>query len=333
MKTMMMLGAVLTLLAGAVCAQESSGLKGSASPAFSATRLLNAPADGQLSMDDCKGEVVLVKLWGVKCGPCIGSMPEVQSLWNKYEGKGLHIFMLERQGHSESEIKQLYKEMNLSFPQVIEGDFGGFRGVGSIPYAYVIGVDGKVIFEGHSGYTGEIDKEIKKVRYLGLGKNEVAKEVEKAAQLLSAGEYAKALDEARKVKEKKGEDQAVATDADLIVARVEGKVANMRKSIDSAKESRRYHEAVAMLTVLSGRAFKGMEAADKAATELKEMKTDKAIKDELSAWAALTTLLESIKKSKDAARKAELENFANRNTGKAAAEEAMKLAGEIADSK
>jgi hypothetical protein len=88
-----------------------------------------------------------------------------------------------------------------------------------------------------------------------------------------------------------------------------------------------------MLTVLSGRAFKGMEAADKAATELKEMKADKAIKDELSAWTALTTLLESIKKQKDAARKAELENFANRNTGKAAAEEAMKLAGEITDSK
>jgi hypothetical protein len=223
--------------------------------------------------------------------------------------------------------------MKLSFPQVIEGDFGGFRGVGSIPYAYVIGVDGKVIFEGNSGYAGEIDKEIKKVKYLGLGKNDVAKEVEKAAQLLSAGEYAKAMDEARKVKEKKGDDVAVAADADLVVSRVERKVSNMRASIDAAKEARRYHEAVAMLTALSGRQFKGMEAAEKAATELKEMKADKAIKDELSAWAALTTLLETIKKQKDAARKTELESFALRNAGKAAAEDAAKLAGEITDSK
>lgn len=329
MNKVMMLGAVLTLLCCAAYAQKTSGLTGNAAPDFSATRLLNAPADGQLSLADCKGEVVLVKLWGVKCGPCIGSMPEVQHLWEKYEGKGLHIFMLERQGHGESEIKKLYADMKLTFPQVIEGSFGGFPGVGSIPYAYVIGVDGKVLWEGNSGYAGEIDKEIKKVKYLGLGKNEIAKELEKAAQMLGTGDYAKAADEARKVKEKKADDAAIVADADLIISRVDARAAGLRKAIDTAKEARRYHEAAAMLATLSGKGFKGMEVADTAATELKEMKADKGIKEELAAWNALTTLLETIKKQKDAARKAELENFATRNAGKAAADEASKLAAEI----
>ena len=163
MKTALMLAALMVLCSPALSAAETSVMVGEQSPDFRADRFLNEPADRKKTLADCKGEVVLVKLWGVECGPCLASMPEVQALWNRYEGKGLHVFMLERQGHDEAAITKVFRSRGLTFPDVLEGSFP-FQGVGSLPYAYVIGVDGRVIFEGHSGYSAVIDEEIRNVK-------------------------------------------------------------------------------------------------------------------------------------------------------------------------
>ena len=158
-----MLGTLTLLCCAALSAAKTSGMLGNPSPNFRADRCLNEPADQRKTLADCKGEVVLVKLWGVKCGPCLASMSEVQALWNAYGGRGLHVFMLERQGHDEAAITQVFRRRGLTFPDVLEGNFP-FWGVGSLPYAYVIGVDGTVIFEGHDGYSAVIEEEIKKVK-------------------------------------------------------------------------------------------------------------------------------------------------------------------------
>src|SRR5262249_7613171 len=161
--TLMALCCAMTLSCAAQSGTRTSGMVGKPSPAFVADRSVNEPADKMKTLAGCKGEVVLVKLWGVKCAPCLASMPEVQALWTKYEGKGLHVFMLERQGHDEAAITKVFRSRGLTFPGVLEGSFP-FQGAGTLPYAYVIGVDGPVIFEGHSGYWAVIDEEIQKVK-------------------------------------------------------------------------------------------------------------------------------------------------------------------------
>jgi len=163
MKTTLMLATLIVLCSPALSAAATNGMLGKPSPDFKADRCLNEPADQMKTLADCKGEVILVKLWGTKCGPCLASMSEVQTLWNKYQGRGLHVFMLERQGHDEAAITKVFRSRGLTFPDVLEGSFP-FQGVGTLPYAYVIGVDGTVIFEGHDGYSGVIEEEIKKVK-------------------------------------------------------------------------------------------------------------------------------------------------------------------------
>jgi hypothetical protein len=163
MKTQLILGTLTVLCCAALSAAQTTGMVGKPSPDFKADRCLNEPADQMKTLADCKGDVILVKEWGVKCGPCLASMSEVQALWDKYQGKGLHVFMLERQGHDEAAITKVFRSRGLTFPAVLEGNFP-FRGVGALPYAFVIGVDGTVIFEGHDGYSGVIDEEIKKVK-------------------------------------------------------------------------------------------------------------------------------------------------------------------------
>lgn len=306
-------------------------LTGKASPDFSATRFINPPADGRTSFEDCKGEVILVKLWGVNCGPCLRSMPEVQALWNKYEGKGLHVFMCERQNHNEAEIQKIYTGKGLTFPQVIEGNMGGFPGVGRIPYAYVIGVDGTVVFEGSSGYGAAIETEIEKINYLGLGKNDVAPGLEKAATAFSEKEYSKARDEATKQKESNADDEALVADADYIINKVDALVARLFAEVDTAKEKRRYHDAVATLERLTGKEFKGLEAADKAGEDLKELKKDKQVKEELKAWDAFGKTVEANGKTDNTdAQRANLEKFIKKYDGTAAAEDAARKLESIA---
>lgn len=318
----------LTILALAIAlapAMFAGEITGQDAPSFSATKFINPPADGRTSFEDCKGDVILVKLWGVKCGPCLASMPEVQALWNRYEGKGLHIFMVERQNHSEADIQKVYNSKGLTFPQVVEGNMGGFPGVGRIPYAYVIGVDGKVIFEGSKGYVGVIDEEIKKIKYLGLGKNEVAEGLEKAASAYSEGDYAKAREEAAKEKEGNADNEALVADADYIINKVDGLISKKLAAVDAAKAARRYHEAVAILEELSGKSFKGLEVADQAKDDLKELTKDKEVKEELKAWDAYTKTAEANEKARDEeTKRANWEKFVKKYEGTAAADEAAK---------
>jgi thiol-disulfide isomerase/thioredoxin len=323
MKTML-IAMLAFALAPVLLAQNT--LMGKDCPEFSATKFINPPADGKTSFADCKGEVILVKLWGVKCGPCLASMPNVQALWTKYEGKGLHIFMVERQNHSEADIQKIYNGKGLTFPQVIEGNMGGFPGVGTIPYAYVIGVDGKVIFEGSKGYGAAIDTEIQKIKYLGLGKNEVAPGLEKAATSFSGKDYATALEEANKIKAKEGATEAQIADADFIIKRVEGLVENLNKRIEAAKAARRYHEAIAMLEELGGKSFKGLDASTQAQEAVKELKKDKDVKEELKAWDALAKTVEANEKAKnDAAKKESLKAFIKKYPESAAAKDAQAM--------
>lgn len=257
------------------------------------------------------------------------ALPSVEALWQKNKDRGLHIFLVESQGGTLEDITKYAKDKKLSFPIAIRNscDFGGYKGGNGLPYAFVVGPDGKVAWQGRSGYAAVIEKELERIKYPGLGKLEVAPALVKAATQFGTGNYAAARDEAMKVREKEAADEAVVADADFIIKRVEARVAGLRARIDAAKEKRRYHEAIAMLDELSGKAYKGMEESDKAAEEAKELKKDKDVKAELKAWADLAKVLDANEKAKsDADKKKNLIKFVEKNEGTAAAEEAKALA-------
>lgn len=260
------------------------------------------------------------------------ALPSVEALWQKNKDRGLHIFLVESQGGTLEDISKYVKDRNLTFPVAIrnECDFDGYKGGNGLPYAFVVGPDGKVAWQGRDGYAAVIEKELARIKYPGLGKLDVAPELVKAATQFGTGNYASAREDAMKVKEKEADNEAVVADADFIIKRVEARVAGLRSKIDAAKEKRRYHEAVAMLEELSGKAYKGMEESDKAGEELKELKKDKEVKAELKAWSDLAKVLEANEKAKsDVDRKKNLIKFVEKNEGMAAAEEAKALADAI----
>lgn len=255
------------------------------------------------------------------------ALPSVEALWKNNKDRGLNVFLVESQNHKLDELTKYASDKGLTFPIAIrnECDFGGYKGGNGLPYAFVVGPDGKVVWQGRSGYAAVCAEQLDRIKYPGLGKLDVAPECVKAATEFGEGNFADAREEAVKVKEKEADNEAAVADAEFIIKRVDAKIESMRARIDDAKTKRRYHEAVRMLEELSDKAFKGLEVADKAKEEAKELKKEQ--KDEIKAWEQLEKTLAANEKAKDDAdRKKNLIKFYEKYEGMAAAEEAKTLA-------
>ncbi|MBZ0136764.1 MAG: hypothetical protein K8I27_10365 [Planctomycetes bacterium] len=259
-------------------------------------------------------------------------MPSNQALWEKNKDRGLHVFLVESQGGTLEDITQYAKDRKLTLPLVIRNgsNFDGYKGGNGLPYAFVVGPDGKVVWQGRSGYEAIIEQQLERIKYPGLGKLEVAPECTKAAEKFGSGDFAGARDEAVKVQEKEADNEAALADADYIIKRVDGLIDTMRAKIEDAKSKRRYHDAVRLLDELSGKGFKGMEVADKAKDEAKELKKEQ--KDELKAWEQFEKTLEVNEKAKsDGDKKKNLVKFYEKYEGTAAADEAKAMADGLSD--
>ena len=257
------------------------------------------------------------------------ALPSVEALWKNNKDRGLHIFLVESQGGTLEDITKYAAGKGLTFPIPIGSgaNFSNYPGGNGLPYAFVIGPDGKVAWQGREGYAAAAVKELERIKYPGLGKLEVAPELVKSATSFGTGSYGAAHEEALKVKEKQADNEAAVADADYIIQRVEERVTALRAKIDEAKGTKRYHEALAMLDVLASKAYKGLPESEPAAGEAKELRKDKAVKEELKAWDALTKTLEANEKAKsDVDKKKNLIKFYEKYEGMAAAEEAKTLA-------
>lgn len=255
------------------------------------------------------------------------ALPSLQGLWNEYGGKGLNMYLLESQGTEEGALKKFLADRGITAP-VYMGGMSGYPGDRALPFSYVIGVDGTVVFEGRGDYHSVIKAEMAKIKYPGLGKLDVAKGLEKAAQSFVEKQYAKAIEDCNKVIEK-GKDEAAVADAQFIIERCNAQGARIRADVDKAKEEKRYLDAFAGLETLAN-GFKGMELGDAAAAELKELKKDKDVKREVDAATALQKLIESQKTVKSKTDRAkQLRDFAKKNDGTRAAQDAASKAAEI----
>jgi hypothetical protein len=260
----------------------------------------------------------------------VKALPSVQGLWEKYKDQGLHIFLVESQGGTKDSLEQYAKDKGLTFPIAIRNDcdFNQYKGGNGLPYAFVVGPDGKVAWQGRKGYAAVIAEQLERIKYPGLGKFEVNEECDKAATLFSEKEYGKAREEAMDVKEDEADNPEAVADAEFIIKRVDEKVASLNAAVDDAISKKRYLDAVRLLEELEGKAFKGMDEVQEAAEKRREeLEDDDEIKDEIKAWEKLEKTLESNEKARsDEQRRSNLIKFWEKYEGTAAAEEARRLA-------
>ncbi len=129
-----------------VKADPSLGWEGQVLPDFSAA----VDLDGKpISLADYRGKVVLLDFWAVWCGPCLGEIPRIKAVYEKYHAEGFDVIGVSLD-EDAAVLREFIKEQEIPWRQILDGDgFGGAfakrYGIRSIPAPFLIDRVGKVI--------------------------------------------------------------------------------------------------------------------------------------------------------------------------------------------
>lgn len=133
---------------------------------------LKDPDGKVIKLEDLKGKIVLLDFWATWCGPCKQAMPGVQKLHEHFKGdKRVLIFGINTWEEDPAKAVKYMKDKEYTYGLLLEGDdVAEAYGVSGIPTFYVIGPDGKVLFnevganpEAEKILTELIKKELKKL--------------------------------------------------------------------------------------------------------------------------------------------------------------------------
>jgi thiol-disulfide isomerase/thioredoxin len=111
------------------------------------------------------GKVVVVEQWGVKCPPCIASLPGMARLAQSYEKKGLIVVGLECQGSPKEAILSVLKTARVKYPVMAGGSAPGSPG--TIPYVCVFDTSGKLVWNGNphdDNFERAVKKELREIK-------------------------------------------------------------------------------------------------------------------------------------------------------------------------
>ena len=102
-------------------------------------------ADGNSSLADFKGKVVVLNVWASWCDPCREEMPLLQRVHERIEPQGGVVLGVDTQDASSKAIAFL-KEVNASFPSMrdIDRSYGRQFGVNAYPETFLIDRQGRV---------------------------------------------------------------------------------------------------------------------------------------------------------------------------------------------
>lgn len=119
---------------------------GSKAPAFEAVTL-DTPARVK-SLDEYRGQVVLLNIWATWCEPCRVEMPSIEQVHKALGPKGLKVIAISvDEPGFEPQIRDFVKQYGLTFQILHDPDTAGIRKryqVTGYPETFVIGRDGLI---------------------------------------------------------------------------------------------------------------------------------------------------------------------------------------------
>ena len=156
----------LSLFFTATAADEKKDEKKEPSASESSSHTLNDFKIGSLitgpevKLEDTKGKAVVIENWGVHCGPCLASLPEMQKLSKRHKDK-MVLIGAHSQDATDDEVKEVVKKNKLTYSIVKGSNAPGGVSSNTIPHVYVFDTEGKLVFHGKPS-DREFDKALRK---------------------------------------------------------------------------------------------------------------------------------------------------------------------------
>ena len=133
----------------------------------------------QVSLEDFKGQVVLVNFWATWCGPCQVEMPHLQKMYVDLKDQGFVVLSISIDDAKDaSKVKPLIKRNRYTFPVLLDKDSSvgnQYNPEGTAPYNVLIGRDGNIIWQKAGYHSGE-EIELRKIVVKALGPETTEKE-------------------------------------------------------------------------------------------------------------------------------------------------------------
>jgi len=160
--TVSLLGAGLGLLIS-LNASSASITPGAAAPGFQ----LHSAASSDLSLNDLKGQVVLINFWASWCGPCRQEMPVLEQLYKKYKSAGFTLLGVNVEPKS-GDAEGFLKSTPVSFPILFDPDskVSKLYEVSGMPSTVILDRTGKVRYIHHGYKPGEESEYLDQIRAL-----------------------------------------------------------------------------------------------------------------------------------------------------------------------
>jgi cytochrome c-type biogenesis protein len=95
------------------------------------------------TLSEYQGKVVFLNFWATWCGYCVAEMPDIESLYNEYNGEIVFLSVAENSGDPYS----VAVENGVTYPVMIDesGELFKTYGVSSLPTTYIIKTDGSIL--------------------------------------------------------------------------------------------------------------------------------------------------------------------------------------------
>ena len=138
--------AVMTLL---TLRQSQAARKFSATPIaadFPAPALtLSDLAGAEHSLDDLRGQVILLNFWATWCQPCLDEMLALETFYHSHKAEGLIVIGINN-GESAGEVESFLDNLAITFPVWLDPQFlgEGAFGVTNLPSSFLIDRAGRV---------------------------------------------------------------------------------------------------------------------------------------------------------------------------------------------
>ena len=138
---------------------------GQTPPEITVKEFLNAPAEMPKTLEGLRGRVILLEFWATWCPPCRAMIPHLKQLFEKYSSRGLQIISVSAENMDV--VKPFVEANSMTYTIGLDDNKQTVHayGIKSIPMAYLIGRDGKVIWQGHPAQLkeGQIEEALQSV--------------------------------------------------------------------------------------------------------------------------------------------------------------------------